>query len=365
MSAAEVRLVGEMYEAFARRDAAAVLERLHPDVEIHQSELVPWGGHYRGHEGAREFFGRVLGAIDSTVTIERFIDAGDHVAAVGRTRGHVRASRRRLRRWPSSTCGPCGTRGSRGSRCTSTRRPCGRRWAPPDRPGRARRPAAPRPGYSAGAMSEPYDFDLVAIGSGPAGQRAAVQAAKLGKRVAVVEKNRCVGGVCVETGTIPSKTFREAVWAVRAAVRARRPPDRRAAPGPRQRRRAAGDRGAGRPAPPERRRRDPGRGAVPGSPHARGPVGVREPGGARRLDRRRRRHPGRHPARGGPRRRGGDHQRRHRRSQAPAPGDDRGRRRRHRDRVRVDLRRARGGGDAWSSGGTGRSSSWTGRSSTS
>ena len=62
--------------------------------------------------------------------------------------------------------------------------------------------------------SEVYEFDLVAIGSGPAGQRAAVQAAKLGKRVAVIEKNRCVGGVCVETGTIPSKMFREAVWAV-------------------------------------------------------------------------------------------------------------------------------------------------------
>jgi NAD(P) transhydrogenase len=66
-------------------------------------------------------------------------------------------------------------------------------------------------------MSDPYDFDLVAIGSGPAGQRAAVQASKLGKRVAVIEKNRCVGGVCVETGTIPSKTFREAVWAVSTA----------------------------------------------------------------------------------------------------------------------------------------------------
>jgi NAD(P) transhydrogenase len=56
-----------------------------------------------------------------------------------------------------------------------------------------------------------YDFDLVAIGSGPAGQRAAVQAAKLGKRAAVVEKRRCVGGVCLDTGTIPSKTLREAV----------------------------------------------------------------------------------------------------------------------------------------------------------
>src|SRR5262247_2322579 len=56
-----------------------------------------------------------------------------------------------------------------------------------------------------------YDFDLVCIGSGPAGQRAAVQAAKLGRRAAVIEKRQCVGGVCIETGTIPSKTLREAV----------------------------------------------------------------------------------------------------------------------------------------------------------
>src|SRR5580765_7815788 len=55
------------------------------------------------------------------------------------------------------------------------------------------------------------EFDLVCIGSGPAGQRAAIQAAKLGKRVAIIERQRSVGGVCVDTGTIPSKTFREAV----------------------------------------------------------------------------------------------------------------------------------------------------------
>ncbi len=60
-------------------------------------------------------------------------------------------------------------------------------------------------------MSKEFDFDLICIGSGPAGQRCAIQAAKLGKKVAVIEKRRCVGGVCVETGTIPSKTFREAV----------------------------------------------------------------------------------------------------------------------------------------------------------
>ncbi len=56
-----------------------------------------------------------------------------------------------------------------------------------------------------------YDYDLVVIGSGPAGQRAAIQAAKLEKRVAVVEKKTVLGGVCINTGTIPSKTLREAV----------------------------------------------------------------------------------------------------------------------------------------------------------
>ncbi|MBL8805492.1 MAG: Si-specific NAD(P)(+) transhydrogenase [Rhodospirillales bacterium] len=56
-----------------------------------------------------------------------------------------------------------------------------------------------------------YDFDLIVLGSGPAGQRAAIQAAKLGKRVAVIEHKAVVGGVCINTGTIPSKTLREAV----------------------------------------------------------------------------------------------------------------------------------------------------------
>lgn len=56
-----------------------------------------------------------------------------------------------------------------------------------------------------------YDHDLLVLGSGPGGQKAAIAAAKLGRRVAVVEKRLSVGGVCVNTGTIPSKTLREAV----------------------------------------------------------------------------------------------------------------------------------------------------------
>ena len=56
-----------------------------------------------------------------------------------------------------------------------------------------------------------FDFDLLVIGSGPAGQRAAIQSAKLGKKTALVERRAVLGGICINTGTIPSKTLREAV----------------------------------------------------------------------------------------------------------------------------------------------------------
>ena len=59
-------------------------------------------------------------------------------------------------------------------------------------------------------MSAPETFDFIVIGSGPGGQKAAIQAAKAGRRVAVIERERNVGGACVYTGTIPSKTLREA-----------------------------------------------------------------------------------------------------------------------------------------------------------
>ena len=54
-------------------------------------------------------------------------------------------------------------------------------------------------------------FDIIVIGSGPAGQRAAIQGAKCGRHVAVIEQREIVGGACINTGTIPSKTMREAV----------------------------------------------------------------------------------------------------------------------------------------------------------
>lgn len=55
----------------------------------------------------------------------------------------------------------------------------------------------------------PTHFDMIVIGSGPAGQKSAVQAAKAGKTVAIIERDKALGGACVHRGTIPSKTLRE------------------------------------------------------------------------------------------------------------------------------------------------------------
>ena len=60
-------------------------------------------------------------------------------------------------------------------------------------------------------MGSTQEYDMVVIGSGPGGQKAAIASAKLGKSVALVERGNMLGGVCVNTGTIPSKTLREAV----------------------------------------------------------------------------------------------------------------------------------------------------------
>ena len=78
-------------------------------------------------------------------------------------------------------------------------------------------PDQPHPektGQDAGRAPESMSstvYDLIVIGSGPAGQRAAIYGAKLGKKVALIEMREVVGGACINTGTIPSKTMREAV----------------------------------------------------------------------------------------------------------------------------------------------------------
>jgi ketosteroid isomerase-like protein len=87
-----VNLVQRAYDAFARRELRAILGLLHEDVEIHQSSELPWGGDYTGHAEAAAFFGKLVQNVTSAVTLERFIDAGEHVVALGRTRGTANAT---------------------------------------------------------------------------------------------------------------------------------------------------------------------------------------------------------------------------------------------------------------------------------
>jgi uncharacterized protein len=90
-----VEVVRDIYDAFARGDVEAIFGLVHPDAEIYQSDQLPWGGEYRGHEGFGEFLTRLTSTVESKVETGLFIDDEDgHVVQVGRTRGTVRATGR-------------------------------------------------------------------------------------------------------------------------------------------------------------------------------------------------------------------------------------------------------------------------------
>ena len=199
-------------------------------------------------------------------------------------------------------------------------------------------------------MEHTYDFDLAVIGSGPGGQKAAIMAAKLGHKVCVVDSKAMVGGVCVNTGTIPSKTLREAVLVPDRDADAR--PLRRELPGqgrdhdlrsagPAAARGRPRDRGHPLPVAAQPHRADSRHGVVHRPAHAvdrhRGSAGAPHPDRAQDRDR--------HRYRSGP-----TEQRRVRRSAGaglrPDPGAGEGARlprrrgrRGDRRRVRLDVRR--------------------------
>jgi hypothetical protein len=93
MSQQNVELVQNIYTAFARRNIAEVLALISPDIEIVQSPELPWGGAFKGHAGLQEFLGALTTHLENkALPIERYLDAGDHVVAIGRTQGLVRAN---------------------------------------------------------------------------------------------------------------------------------------------------------------------------------------------------------------------------------------------------------------------------------
>jgi ketosteroid isomerase-like protein len=82
------------YDAYASKELEALLALLDDDFEFRQSELVPWGGSYRGGEGMIEFLGRITTYVDSVVDPEEFVEAEDHVVVIGRSHGTVKATGR-------------------------------------------------------------------------------------------------------------------------------------------------------------------------------------------------------------------------------------------------------------------------------
>lgn len=92
MTTEHEELVRNVYDAYARRDLGAALSRFSPEVEFVQTDLLPWGGSYRGIEGAQASLGKLLAHVDSRVEVEEMFSAGEQVVVIARTRGTARAS---------------------------------------------------------------------------------------------------------------------------------------------------------------------------------------------------------------------------------------------------------------------------------
>lgn len=94
MTDANITLIRLTYDSYARRDLPVILNLLSPEIEIHQTTAIPWGGTYRGYDGAREFFRKLNEFTDASPTPDEFFAAGDEVIVIGRLRGRTRASGR-------------------------------------------------------------------------------------------------------------------------------------------------------------------------------------------------------------------------------------------------------------------------------
>lgn len=94
MSDANITLVRLTYDSYARRDLAMIWKHLSPEIEIYQAAEVPWGGMYRGHDGALELFRKLNAFTDASPMPEEYFAAGEEVVVIGRARGTVHTTGR-------------------------------------------------------------------------------------------------------------------------------------------------------------------------------------------------------------------------------------------------------------------------------
>jgi ketosteroid isomerase-like protein len=87
-----IEVVEAIYQAFELRDMPAVFKLFAANIEISQSDQLPWGGTFKGHDGARRFLTGLTSRINPSLRIDRFIKCGDDVVAIGWTRGKVNAT---------------------------------------------------------------------------------------------------------------------------------------------------------------------------------------------------------------------------------------------------------------------------------
>src|SRR4051812_34279737 len=91
-SLSNVDIVRQGYASYASGDTATIFSLFDPDIEITQTLELPWGGHYKGPEEAKQFFGKIFANVQAMPTPESYISAGEAVAVIGRLRGHAKAS---------------------------------------------------------------------------------------------------------------------------------------------------------------------------------------------------------------------------------------------------------------------------------
>jgi uncharacterized protein len=92
MPLSALEIVHEAYAAFGRRDVPKIVSLFSREIALVQSEELPWGGCFRGHDGALQFFGKLTSHITSAVEVDRTIQSGDHIAVTGWTQGTVNAT---------------------------------------------------------------------------------------------------------------------------------------------------------------------------------------------------------------------------------------------------------------------------------
>jgi uncharacterized protein len=92
MAQSNIEAIQALYRAFLKRELMTILSLVDPGIEIRQSELLPWGGTYKGLGGLKDFFSKLLENLDSKVDFAQWIDSGDSVVAIGHSHGTVNAN---------------------------------------------------------------------------------------------------------------------------------------------------------------------------------------------------------------------------------------------------------------------------------